>query len=54
MVKLKQHATLDLTKSDGEFLDLKWQEPAAVIAGIVSWKKEAYYEGLTKFNLIRD
>lgn len=39
----------DLSRSEGEFQNLRWMRPEELIAGIVSWKREAYVQGLTAF-----
>lgn len=41
----------DLTQSDGEFRDLTWKPLEEIVAGIVSWKRQAYLEGLRILDL---
>lgn len=36
----------DLTKSDGEFVDIKWVPISSALDSVVSWKWNAYVEGL--------
>ncbi len=42
----------DLTRSDGEFSDVKWMRPDQLLEGVIAWKREAYREGLKGFSLI--
>ena len=42
----------DLKKADGEFSDFKWESPEWIMKKIVSFKRDAYKEGLSALKLI--
>ena len=52
MLRFKAGQSPKLELSEGEFIALKWTSPKDLLAGIVSWKKEAYAIGLKAFGLI--
>ncbi len=52
LLELEDTAVLDLSKSLGEFTALDWMDADSILSGIVSWKKEAYKQGLEAFNLL--
>ena len=51
-MELLPDAVPNLEISDGEFQDLKWMQPEAVLKGIVPWKQAAYRSGLQALGLL--
>lgn len=52
LVELLPDGIPNLEISDGEFRDLKWMKPDAVLSGIVPWKQAAYRSGLQALGLL--
>ena len=52
LMRFKEGASPSIEKSDKEFAALSWRKPDDLLAGIVSWKEEAYKLGLSALNLI--
>jgi putative (di)nucleoside polyphosphate hydrolase len=52
LLELLPDGVPNLAISDGEFQDIQWMQPEALVRGIVPWKQEAYRAGLKALGLL--